>query len=986
MNGCTLDWLTDQGRFDFAMVDSKHFTIKASTTLVKNTSQLLGCATADKMTVDYDATMSASFVSNSEFRNNGQLLLRPFNEPTACRTSRFRGGTSNSSITIGNKSVVEYNVMEPATTLTLSSVGGGFDSADVADVHINFNEFQRDGNMSTIISTIRVDTIDVTRNYWGQCNGPLYGERGGRAAHFDPFLRVKYPETSYWFDVGPDKKSIIADGEDVVTFTGHFWNVLDETDSAGATVDYLVRCLGQEVSSGVLTMDANGMCTLPIQLGVEFRTAITLEVYFKSIQCIDQTFLIAGGQPAGSDLTVEEADVIQTILGESHLIAGKPFLVRATITAEEPVTAKFPVHVKVNGSVYDTFYVFDKKNLGVQYELMNPMTSISLPRAEAPQLYFPIDGTGLAPGDMTVEIIVDPPDAQNPKGVIVEPIETNNTFNVPITLKTSAWGNEGGDDFKVFVQPFETFPQNRIQFLTRTADTTRNFMGMAWPMTAEQVSFTTAPSVANYSWIHPDTLLKETWQYYLMKSYKQMRIAYPEYDRYIFAVNPDWFGERLHPEFFKHNLSQTLSWSGIYDLMLVSGQSYKYLAHTLGHSFGLRRHDLGIEHEDMQEEYYNYFVGKEIYDAVDPFGRRVIHDGLNNVVGYRQKALCYMGNSRIPSESYRFTMWTCNVDYKKLQTEFSKLRAENGGLRKTAVAKALLIEGNVDSTTHSFTFGPWVTLNNATPSNMVDPQYATHIFRTLDGSGTELHRYYYRPTFRSLGLDEGAEPPMMEKEHFAFVMPLADGARKVVVESDGQIVAERLISANAPVVRFVYPTDGMNVPEGGSFTATWNATDADGDTEFWYTVYFSRDRGNTWELVAFETTETQAIILAPKGNNYMLRIIGSDGILTGTDQITFNILTSAENVPEPGIFTLHQNYPNPFNPSTTLRYEVPRSAHVAVEVFDALGRPVEVLIDGRHEPGTYTVVFDAADRPSGIYTAVLRSGDAVRTVRMTLSK
>ncbi|MDH7516473.1 MAG: T9SS type A sorting domain-containing protein [Bacteroidota bacterium] len=987
LNGCSLNWLTDQGRYDFALIESKHFTIKASNCTVDNTCQLLGCETADKITVDHDGTLSATHVTNSDFKNNGQLLLRPFGVPASCRYSRFRGGTSNSSISLNNKSVVEYNVLEAMTTVTLSSIGGAFDSADVADVHINFNEFQREENVSTIISTVAIDTIDVTKNYWGDCYGPSYSERIGRAARFDPFLRVKYPQTSYWFDIGSDKNTIIADGEDEIVFTGHFWNVLEETDSAGATVDYLVRVLGDTLAKGVLTMDANGMCRLPLKLDVKYRAAITMEVYFRSIQCIEKTFLIKVIEPAGSDLTIMEGDVIQTILGEDGIIAGKPFFVRATITAEEPVTASFPVQVKVNGVAYDTFYVYSDKNLGVKYEFQNPRTTISLPRAEGPLLYFPVQGDGISPGMINVEIIVDPPSPTNPKGVIIEPIESNNTLTIPVKVKASTWGNGGEPTFNVFVQPFETFPQNYVSILQKTTDTAKTFMGWAWPMKSDQVQFTTAPTVVNYSWITPDTLLQETWEYYLMKAYKQARLANPAFDRYIFAVDPDWFATRMHPVDFPHRLSQTLSWSGIYDFMLVSGQSYKYMVHSLGHSFGLRRHDFGLDDIDTQEEYQNYFLAKEIYDAVDPFGRRVIHYGAKNVVGYMQKAYCYMGNSRIPGESYPFVVWTCDVCYKKLQNEYAGLW-NSGGWKKSLVPRALFIEGSVDSTTRTFSFGPWAVLTDATPSNMVDSAFATHVFRMLDGSGAELNRYYYRPTFRALGLDEGALPPSMEREYFAFVVPYPAEARKVVVESGGQVVAERVLPANAPNVYFTYPTNGMNVPEGGAFTAIWTADDADGDTDFWYTVYFSRDNGKTWELVVFESQLTQAIIRAPKGMNYKLRIIGSDGVLTGTQEITFNIWNTndAENLPSPASFTLFQNYPNPFNPSTNIRYSVPHPALVSIEVYDALGRPVETLISREHEPGTYTVVFDADGRPSGTYTAVLKAEGMVKTIRMVLAK
>ena len=988
MTKCTLDASADPvGGTYWMVISAPNFTVNASECLIRESSQLIGAGTADKCIVENDASLLGSNISNSEFRSNGQLTLRPADVPTSCRGSKFKGGTSNSSIALANKSVVEFNLMEAGTTMTLNSRDAGFDSADVKGVHINYNHFERDGNSALILSTMFVDTIDVTKNYWGLCNGPYNSERIGRAAHFDPFLRVKYAGTSYWFDMGVDKKTVIADGEDQVVFTGHFWNVLSESDSAGATVDYLVRILGDTLMSGTLTMDANGQCTLPVKVPIAYRTAIAMEVYFKSIQCIDQGYIIFVTEPQGADLEILEASAMQVMQGETSIINNKPFMVKAQINTSEPVAGKFGVRVKVNGVDYDTFYVLDKKNLGVDYSFENPMTEISLPRAESPYLYFPINNTTLNPGNTNIVVTIDPPDATNPKGRVIEVNENNNVFYIPVKITGTTWANEGGANASVFVQPIDGFPIKNLDALTRMADTARSFIEKTWPMKAGQISFERSATVADYLWISPDTLKMETWEYYLMKAYKQMRIANPAHDRYVFSVDRDWFGWRMHPVDFSHRLSQTLSWSGIYDLMVVSAQSHQFLVHSLGHSFGLRRHDMAGSDIDMQEEYYNFFVGKEVYDAVDPFGNRIIHYGINNKVGYLQKAYCFMGMSKTTNDSYRFNTWVCDVDYAKLQKEFSLFRSDRPGFSKGLAAKTIFVEGSVDSTTRAFSFGPWLKLDNATLSNMVDSSLATHVFRFLDGGGAELSRYYYRPTFQALGLDEGADAPFMTKEYFAFVAPFSDNVKKVVVETAaGAPVAERIVGSNAPVVTSDYPKSGDNVPEGGSFIAKWSATDADGDTEFWYTVYFSTDGGTTWQLVTFESKLTEAIIKAAKGMNYKLRIIGYDGILSSETTVTFNILTSTENPSAPGSFVLHQNFPNPFNPSTTLRYEVPAAGWVSVDVFDALGRPVETLFSGYQDAGSHALIFDAVNRPSGTYTAVLRTGDRTATIHMLLSK
>jgi predicted acyl esterase len=74
----------------------------------------------------------------------------------------------------------------------------------------------------------------------------------------------------------------------------------------------------------------------------------------------------------------------------------------------------------------------------------------------------------------------------------------------------------------------------------------------------------------------------------------------------------------------------------------------------------------------------------------------------------------------------------------------------------------------------------------------------------------------------------------------------------------------------------------------------------------------------------------------------------------------------------PGEFVLEQNFPNPFNPSTVFRFRIPVSSHVALKVYDVLGREVATLIDGRQQAGEKEVSWNAGGMPSGVYFYRLR--------------
>jgi len=88
----------------------------------------------------------------------------------------------------------------------------------------------------------------------------------------------------------------------------------------------------------------------------------------------------------------------------------------------------------------------------------------------------------------------------------------------------------------------------------------------------------------------------------------------------------------------------------------------------------------------------------------------------------------------------------------------------------------------------------------------------------------------------------------------------------------------------------------------------------------------------------------------------------------------------------PERIVLYQNYPNPFNPSTTIKYELPKSSKVRLSVYDVLGRELSVLVNERREAGVHEVKFDGSNLASGVYFYRLRASDFIQTNRLVLLK
>ena len=88
----------------------------------------------------------------------------------------------------------------------------------------------------------------------------------------------------------------------------------------------------------------------------------------------------------------------------------------------------------------------------------------------------------------------------------------------------------------------------------------------------------------------------------------------------------------------------------------------------------------------------------------------------------------------------------------------------------------------------------------------------------------------------------------------------------------------------------------------------------------------------------------------------------------------------------PQIFILYPNYPNPFNPTTVIKYYLPKSCRVKLEVFNTLGQKEATLVDGVQEPDNYQVTWNGADSPTGIYFYCLKTKGFSKTMKMTLMK
>ena len=90
-------------------------------------------------------------------------------------------------------------------------------------------------------------------------------------------------------------------------------------------------------------------------------------------------------------------------------------------------------------------------------------------------------------------------------------------------------------------------------------------------------------------------------------------------------------------------------------------------------------------------------------------------------------------------------------------------------------------------------------------------------------------------------------------------------------------------------------------------------------------------------------------------------------------------------------WSLEQNYPNPFNPTTTITYDLARTAHVQLTIYDVLGRQVKRLVDKQKPTGQYNAIWDGTNdmgerAAAGLYFCRIKTEDYAQSIKLVLAK
>jgi hypothetical protein len=144
-----------------------------------------------------------------------------------------------------------------------------------------------------------------------------------------------------------------------------------------------------------------------------------------------------------------------------------------------------------------------------------------------------------------------------------------------------------------------------------------------------------------------------------------------------------------------------------------------------------------------------------------------------------------------------------------------------------------------------------------------------------------------------------------------------------------------------------------------------------------------RGQGTTSSRTEYAFTDENVV----PGNEYAYRL--SDVSVSGAVQRYASLSIAVSSLP--GETEMDKAYPNPFNPTTYISYRLAEDGNTRITVFDAMGRKIRTLHEGRQSAGSYQVYWNGLDEDgrsvsSGMYLIRMQAGEILKVQKVMLAR
>lgn len=349
------------------------------------------------------------------------------------------------------------------------------------------------------------------------------------------------------------------------------------------------------------------------------------------------------------------------------------------------------------------------------------------------------------------------------------------------------------------------------------------------------------------------------------------------------------------------------------------------------------------------------------------------------------------------------TMWTGSLNTGKNSLVLEPFFRTNAGFADIEIAP----DGSI-----VFTNGPYISsrilrLVPVVPAFLTAPPL----------TAVEGNEYAYTPEFSGtapgLALKEGPRGMAVDSSTWTVrwtpgQVQALEGEQRVRLRAENgagfaeQQFAIQVTNVNDPPSLFALRITGRQdtiTLTGGDVQHTFRwerPTDPDGDSvTFSIQIDTVAAFNSPFMMDSLSRADTLRVLLPRRSGIYYWRVWATDGkarVLSVPPAASLAVEYMTPGAPlkaerdrqreEP----LQQNFPNPFNPGTSITYTIPEAGKVRLAVYNLLGQEVALLVDAAQAAGTYTMQFENAKLPSGVYFYRLQAPGVFETRKMVVSK
>ena len=195
--------------------------------------------------------------------------------------------------------------------------------------------------------------------------------------------------------------------------------------------------------------------------------------------------------------------------------------------------------------------------------------------------------------------------------------------------------------------------------------------------------------------------------------------------------------------------------------------------------------------------------------------------------------------------------------------------------------------------------------------------------------------------------------------------------------------------SSPPAIQVTAPNGGENLFVGQAVEVAWSATNV-----ALVRIEYQDNPAASWQVIAADVEANRGriswgISVAPT-STARIRVVDSwDAMPADSSDASFAIHVSTDVAEDDarGLELVSAGI-QPGSGAALIRYRLPNSVHVQLEVFDARGRRVAILANGLQAAGEHRVLFPPNTGPdshrgvAGVYFARLQAGTASRSVKV----